>query len=209
MTIDDLCRSIELDSFTTRLTPTSVVERFVEFASQQAEVEALAARIRDDSNDALALIERLRSTALSQPDYRYRNPFDVPLACYLIAIYVGKRALFDVATRIARNAMNASWVPRVAEYLAHLNVPETVTTVSDLLPRPNVREIRSSQGPSDVPIVAVSMSASAAGTADLTTAFQPPSKMTRLQSGRQGYVAQAVPNLVSSTGSKAPQRRVS
>ena len=170
MSIDALCKKIEDDSFIVRLSPSNIPKRLIDFARSQPEIRELVADLKKKPSDRLKLLRRIQAIVSTQTDYRYENPWDIPLSCYLLALYSSDRDLARAASMILRSAANSWWIPRVIDSLETLDGRNSETQYSgaaDMLRAASVdvRELHSLQREGDQPIRGVAPQSTAIGSA--------------------------------------------
>jgi hypothetical protein len=191
MSIESLVAQIEDERFIARLTPTNIPSRLIEFAPNQPEIRLLIAELKRDRAAQLSLLRRMQVLAASQTDYRYENPSDIPLSCYLLALYASDFALAKVASTMLRNTLNSWWIPKVIESLEAYARQRSGTQGREEAPLQtgaepqHLSEIRSVQGATEHAIRVLAPEPTASSPASSGTAYFRTGDPAVLQSTRR------------------------
>lgn len=114
MTLQQLVERIEGTEFAVELGVASLAETFVRGLQAQQEVADLYLALRTDSDRKYKLMDRVDALARREPDVRYDNRWDIPLATYVWVLDRIDPPLASIAAERVLSVRNLWWARHVA-----------------------------------------------------------------------------------------------
>jgi len=117
MNIDEILDSIESTAFINHLNLASDYELVARLALESVEANSLLAALDESPRARGRVLDRIHELSNSETDDRFENPWDVPLAVYVLVMHYTAPLLGQLAAVGARGARNTWWLAHVLQRL--------------------------------------------------------------------------------------------
>jgi hypothetical protein len=113
MSVEQASRSIESESFSSRVSASSLPGTLVRAIARQPEYHILRNALRTDPDASSEVLSRIQTLLRLDVDPRYLNPFDIPIVAYLMALTESDRRAARMALDLVDTGHNLVWAHRV------------------------------------------------------------------------------------------------
>lgn len=117
--------TVESNAFATRAQVASTLPVFEQALRREVSFQDLLRHLQMDASSPEVVTKRIASLAQEPIDERYANPFDVPIAAYLLALSDTSSGLAKIAATSAARAPQTWWARSVAFEVLRATVRST------------------------------------------------------------------------------------